>query len=134
MRNFLCIAVFWITIQSFAQVAPSKYLVKFTDKDQSPYSLSQPEEYLSQRAIDRRTRQEISMDITDIPIDPNYILGVTNTGAKLIVKVKWENAIIIETNSTSVIETIQALSYVSGVNGINKRSSAYKSRDKGGGL
>jgi GTP pyrophosphokinase len=35
MRKFVFILFFAITIQSFAQIAPNKYLVTFTDKDQS---------------------------------------------------------------------------------------------------
>lgn len=130
MRKLKLIIVLFlaITTQVFAQISPNKYLVRFTDKDQSPYSLSQPEEFLSQRAVDRRNKQGIAMDITDIPIDPVYVQGVISTGAQLIIHVKWINAIVVEIESQTVLDAINALAYVSSAEGINKRSSTYKSK------
>lgn len=130
MRKLKLIIVLFlaITTQVFAQISPNKYLVRFTDKDQSPYSLTQPEEFLSQRAVDRRNKQGIAMDITDIPIDPSYIQGVISTGAQLIIHVKWINAIVVEIESQTVLDAINALAYVSSAEGINKRSSTYKSK------
>jgi len=127
MRKLLLILFFAITTQVFAQISPNKYLVKFTDKDQSPYNLSQPEFFLTQRAIDRRIKQGISVDITDIPIDPVYIQGVVSTGAKLIIQVKWINAVIVEIETQTILDAVNALPYVSSAEGVNKRSSAYKS-------
>ena len=34
----------------------TRYIIKLKDKNGSPYSISDPTAYLSQRAIDRRTR------------------------------------------------------------------------------
>jgi len=130
MRKFIFIFFIWFAVQGFAQVAPTKYLVQFTDKDQSPYSVSQPEEFLSQRALDRRTKYGIEIDQLDIPIDQVYIQGIANTGAKLIIQVKWINAVIIETESTTVLDAINNLQYVSKVDPINKRLNSYKSGDK----
>ena len=45
-----------------AQTAPDTYWVAFTDKANTPYSLSQPEEFLSARAIARRAVQSIAYD------------------------------------------------------------------------
>jgi len=128
MRKLIIVLFFTITAQVFAQISPNKYLVRFTDKDQSPYSLSQPGEFLTQRAIDRRNKQGLEVDITDIPIDPVYIQGVIATGAKLVIQVKWINAIIIEVESQTVLDAVNALSYVYSAEGINKRSSTYKSK------
>ncbi len=130
MRRLIFIIFLGISIQAFSQIEGTKYLVKFTDKDQSPYSLSQPEDYLSQRAIDRRNRQGIAMDITDIPIDPVYIQGVVAIGVKLIIRVKWSNALIIETNSQEDLDAINNLSYVSKVVQVNDPLLKKKSVNK----
>ena len=45
-----------------AQIAPDKYWVQFTDKNDSPYSINNPEEYLSERAIQRRQDYNIAID------------------------------------------------------------------------
>ena len=84
MRSVLLPFIFFIlTISVNAQVAPDKYFVKFTDKNNSPYSIDNPSEYLSQRAIERRLNQGIAIDLYDLPVNPDYLAGVAATGATL---------------------------------------------------
>ena len=49
-----------------AQVATNIYWVQFTDKNNSPYSIDNPEAYLSPRALQRRANQGIGIDEYDI--------------------------------------------------------------------
>ncbi|MBN1652067.1 MAG: serine protease, partial [Bacteroidales bacterium] len=130
MRKLIVLILVCSFSQAFAQLAPNKFLVRFTDKKYSPYELTKPEEFLTQRAIDRRLKFGIDIDSTDLPIDPVYIQGVATTGAKLIIQVKWINALIVETESSSVIDAIDNLSYVLDIDTVNKRSSQFKSIDK----
>ena len=51
-----------------AQIAPNKYWVQFTDKNDSPYSINNPEEYLSERAIQRRQDYNIAIDNSAIKL------------------------------------------------------------------
>ncbi|MFW5832317.1 MAG: hypothetical protein ACOCVA_08680, partial [Prolixibacteraceae bacterium] len=62
--------------------AQDYYWVAFTDKNNSPYSLSQPEEYLSERAIQRRIKQRIPMDSLDLPVNSTYINQVLDLDAE----------------------------------------------------
>ena len=130
MRKFILFILIGFSFQALAQVTPSKYLVKFTNKANSTYNITNPESFLSQRAIDRRIKYGISVDFTDLPINSTYIQGVIATGAKLIIQVKWINAIIISTETATVLDAINNLSYVSGVERINKSTSNLKSKDK----
>lgn len=130
MRKLIFIFLIGISIPSFSQMLPTKYLVKFTDKDQSPYNLTQPEEYLSQRAINRRNKQGILMDITDIPIDTGYIQGVVGCGVKVIIQVKWSNGIIIEADSQEELDAINNLPYVSEILQVNDPSLKKRSSSK----
>lgn len=94
-----------------AQVANNRYIVYFTDKDNTPFSLSQPEDYLSQRAIERRNNQGIAIDVRDLPVDPAYIQSVQNLGdVEIIYPLKWMNAILIETTDPAVIQGLNGLS------------------------
>jgi len=110
-------------LQLGAQVAPDKYYVQFSDKDNSPYSVNNPEEYLSQRAIDRRNAQGIAIDIRDLPVNPAYIAGVRNAGASILNPTKWLNGVTIETDNASVINTISSLPYVVSVTKASVRSA-----------
>lgn len=93
------------------------YVVSFTDKNNTPYTLSNPIAYLSQRAIDRRTTQGIAVDSTDLPVLDTYIQGtLTASNGILHVKSRWFNSIVILIPSQANIAAVQALPYVSGVN------------------
>lgn len=78
-----------------AQVAPSRYWVQFTDKNNSPYSIDRPEEFLSQRSIDRRVKYGIEIDEFDIPVNQNYIDAVAECGAEILNPSKWLNGVTI---------------------------------------
>jgi len=112
-RNSIFVLLF-ILMSSYlsAQIAPDKYYVQFSDKDNSPYSISNPEAYLSQRSIDRRNAQNLSIDMKDIPVNPYYISGVRNAGATILNPTKWLNGVTIETDNPAVISAIAALPYV----------------------
>src|SRR5436190_13006438 len=94
---------------SFITVAQDKYVIRFTDKNNSPFSTSNPLAFLSQKAVDRRTNQGISVDLTDIPVNDTYIQGVAATGATVLNKSKWFNSVTIETASPTVLAAISAL-------------------------
>jgi hypothetical protein len=119
IKNLLFIAITFIALQSFGQVAPGRYYVQFTDKNNSPYSLEHPEAFLTQRAIDRRANQGIEYDQRDLPVNPQYLDGVAATGAELINSTKWLNGVMVHTTDPSVIDAINALPYVSNVRAIS---------------
>ena len=95
-----------------AQIATNIYWVKFTDKANSPYSIDNPEEYLSQRALERRARLNIAIDEYDIPVNPQYLQAVADCGAQLLNPSKWLNGVSVYTDSQSVVEAINALEFV----------------------
>jgi len=95
-----------------AQVAPNKYWVQFSDKNNSQYSITRPEEFLSQRAIDRRAKFGIQIDEIDIPVNQNYIDAVENCGAEILNPSKWLNGVTIKTTDQSVIDAINQLEFV----------------------
>jgi hypothetical protein len=123
--SLLFILVF-IGFQTFSQIDENKYYVQFTDKNNSPYSLNEPEEYLSQRAIDRRDKQGISIVENDLPVNPQYLLGVKNKGVTLLNPTKWLNGVTIETDDPSLIPLISALPYVENLYKFPKSKAGYK--------
>ncbi len=108
--KFLLIAFALLPLLAGAQVGPDSYIVYFSDKDNTPYSISQPGEYLSQRAIQRRQNQGIAIDSLDLPVDPEYILSVKNLGdVEILRTLKWMNAILIRTTDPSVLFGVSGL-------------------------
>ena len=107
---FLAVAAF-----ASAQVATDIYWVQFTDKADSPYSIDNPEAYLSPRALQRRANLGISIDEYDIPVNPQYLQAVAACGAELLNPSKWLNGVSVHVTDTSVMQAINALPFVSMV-------------------
>ncbi len=113
IRSIFLLA-FFLSGFSAAQAQTNRYIVYFTDKANTPYSISEPAAFLSQRAIQRRTNQNIPVTEEDLPVNPTYVQGVANTGAETYFASRWFNALLIQTNPTTV-SAVEALSYVDRV-------------------
>lgn len=113
-RNILLIFLIGIIINSIAQIAPDKYYIQFTDKNNSPYSINNPGEFLTQRALDRRAKQGIAISENDIPVNPQYLQGVAAIGVDMLNPTRWMNGVTVFTEDPALIEQIEALPYVSG--------------------
>lgn len=99
---------------SFSQ-SSSTYWVIFKDKNNSPYSVNKPSEYLSEKALARRNKQKIAVNTSDLPVNANYVYGVKSVGVSILNKSKWFNAVAISTLDVSKINAIKMLPYVKEV-------------------
>ncbi len=104
-----------VTMFAQAQVATNIYWVQFTDKNNSPYSIDNPEAYLSQRALQRRANLGIAIDEYDIPVNPQYLQAVADCGAQLLNPSKWLNGVSVYVTDPAVIEAVNALEFVQSV-------------------
>ncbi|MCF8450900.1 MAG: S8 family peptidase [Taibaiella sp.] len=90
------------------------YIVRFTDKNNTPFSLSSPLSYLSSRSVDRRTAQSIAVDSTDLPVSSNYIDSVlTLTGGKIHGSSRWLNFCVVLLSDSVDIHLLDGKPYVS---------------------
>ncbi|MEA5425488.1 S8/S53 family peptidase [Arcicella lustrica] len=116
--KILIFLLFFVSLLSFqtafTQALPAKYLLVFKDKNNSPYSITQPLAYLSERSVARRQKQKIAFTTRDLPVNPSYIEEVKKKGAKVIYTSRWMNAALIECSST-VLTSILQLSFVKGL-------------------
>ena len=94
----------------FAQV--EKHVVFLKNKDNNPYSLSNPLEFLTQRSLDRRSKSNIPLDMKDLPVTPSYVAQIAATGAIVVYPLKWFNAVVVNTSSPTVLTAIAALPFV----------------------
>jgi len=90
----------------------SKYFIPFTNKDNSPFSLSTPQSFLSTRAIQRRQNQSIGYDWYDLPVNPSYVQQLAAKGVTVLGQSKWMNGVIIQTNDANALNLIQSLPFV----------------------
>lgn len=100
---------------AFAQTWGAKYRVQFTDKNNSPYSINNPQAFLTQRALDRRTNQGIAVTESDIPVNQTYIDSLIDLGAKIFNVSRWFNTATVFLGDTTLVNDIEALTFVSSV-------------------
>ena len=113
MKKLTFLLVFLaVTMLAQAQIATNIYWVQFTDKENSPYSIDNPEAYLSPRALQRRANLGIGIDEYDIPVNPQYLQAVADCGAQLLNPSKWLNGVSVYVPDPAVIEAINALGFV----------------------
>jgi hypothetical protein len=105
-------------------LAVRKYLVYFRDKAASPYSVSQPQAFLSARAVQRRTRQGISIKPRDLPVNPAYVTQVRAVpGVQVWYTSRWLNAAVVVCDA-SVLPTVLALPCVRTSDVLNRPATA----------
>lgn len=98
--------------------------VFFKDKPSKATYLANPSLMLSQRSIQRRTRQNILLDDNDVPIEKTYYNEVKNrAGIKIMAKSKWLNALHIEGTKTN-INKLKQLSFVAKIEFADKSLNA----------
>ena len=117
MKNRI-IAVFglFLLFQTFASAEMVYFFyVQLTDKNNTPYSISNPTTFLSQRAIDRRISMGISCDSTDLPLQPTYVSQIEDVGVKIHSKSKWLNGLTVTTTDTANIAQIRNFAFVKQV-------------------
>jgi hypothetical protein len=101
---------------SVAQSTPKSYFwVQLKDKKGTPFQISNPEAFLSQRAISRRIRQHIAIDETDLPVSPVYLDTLKKRGLEIFHTSKWLNGVTVRIADTSQIRKIAALPFVASV-------------------
>lgn len=113
MKKIYFLFVLGVVNMGFAQIEDA--WVYFNNKPSAATFLSNPLTMLTQRALDRRIAQNISLDVTDVPVEQSYITQIAaSTGITVMAKSRWMNALHIRGTQAN----IQALTSFSFVNHI----------------
>jgi len=108
----------------FAQEEAWVYLV---DKENVSFALANPAIILTQKAIDRKNRHNVSIDFRDVPVNENYVSQLkSSTGITVKAKSKWFNAVHVLGSQTD-IEALETLSFVSQIEFVNRSLNQDKS-------
>lgn len=121
MKKILgCLIALAFTFCSSAQ--NNRYIVTFKNKGSGSYSIGSPSAFLSQRSLDRRSRYNIPIDSTDLPISTSYLDSVRLAGNVTIInRSKWLNSVSIFTTDATAITKISSFSFVLSVSSIAPR-------------
>ncbi|RYF84520.1 MAG: peptidase S8, partial [Chitinophagaceae bacterium] len=115
MKKLLVCFVFVVTA-TVVNAQFSRYIITFRNKATTPFSLNTPGQYLSQRAIDRRTRYGIAIDSTDLPVTPRFVDSLRLAGSVTVLNVsRWLNQVSIQTTDAAALQKINGFAFVQSV-------------------
>ncbi|MDR0941483.1 MAG: S8 family serine peptidase, partial [Bacteroidales bacterium] len=89
-----------------------RYRISFNDKENSVYSLERPQEFLSEKALARRTQYNIEITDEDVPVNAHYIDSISNCKAQLCNSSKWFNSAVFLCDSTTDFDQIRSFPFV----------------------
>lgn len=120
MKRFLLLFAFAVSLSAMAGDSCSftpyyKYRVSLADKKMSAYKTSHPEEFLSEKAVQRRKRQGIRIDETDLPVSETYLKSISESGVKILCTSKWNNTVLVQCTDTLKMNAVSSLPFVEGV-------------------
>lgn len=130
MRSFLIISIFLLCAYFVsAQKGANYYWIQFADKKGTAYSISRPEQFLSERALERRIRQQIAVDETDLPVSQVYTDSLVRMGFQLVHCSKWLNGCTVKTESPENIDRLDEPGFIINIE-ITKPALSVKSAKK----
>jgi len=125
---------FLLLILSISAIAQSHYpgmfLISFTDKNQSPFSVSSPEMYLSSKAILRREKTKIAITKQDFPVNAIYIDSLKYFGAKPSFSSRWLNAVLVRMDDSLKMQALLKVSFVDSMQYLAPVKSSKKKKIK----
>jgi len=98
------------------------YRYTLKDKEGSPYSIDHPGRWLTHKSVERRRRQGLAVDSTDLPVSSKYLRLIEKTSAEtvrhsqqrnaewtIIGTSRWNNTVLVRSNDTTVFSSIATL-------------------------
>ena len=114
--KYILLSLFSTILYCEANSQFSRLVVQLKNKNGNTYSLSNPSQFLSAKAIQRRVKYNIPLDSTDLPATASYVNGIKSVANVTVLSVsKWLNRVLIQTTDPAAISTIQALPFVVSV-------------------
>ena len=110
IKTIFLIFIIFNSIYSFSQ-KPGRYFVYFNDKP-GYASIDEAATYLSAVAIQRRLKQGISYNETDLPVAKRYIDSISNKGLHILYTSRWLNGAMVLCPDTPSYKRLKAFSFI----------------------
>lgn len=93
------------------------YIYRFSLKDKtgSTFSIDRPQRFLSRESIERRRRQRLPIDTTDLPVCHHYIRQLQTKATGIVGTSRWNNTVLVRTADTATIARLASLPFVCSV-------------------
>ena len=97
---------------AWSQDARYKYWIGFSGPKSVQYSISRPEEFLTDRAIERRNNQGIAVDESDIPVSRAMVDSLKAMGGEVLMTSRWFNAAAVASGDSLFLGKLLRKSWV----------------------
>ena len=103
-NNLLFFLLFFLLCTGRVSGQENRYVIYFVDKNNSTYSVNNPEAFLSLKSIERRQKNQITIEESDLPVNQAYIQQVEALGIDVFYTSKWLNAALVEATPAKITE------------------------------
>ena len=111
MKTAFLVILIFVQTHAFSQY--SRYIISLTDKKGTPHQLSNPSTFLSPKSITKRTKFNISLDSTDLPVSKIYLDSILQAGKVTLINTsKWLNQVLIQTTDAQALLKISSFTFV----------------------
>lgn len=117
VKNCFYIFILCLSVKLAAQTGAQDFhaWVYFIDKPNITAALTTPSTILTQKAIDRKARHNITIDARDVPMNQQYVTTIKNqSGVTYLTQSKWFNCVLVK-GQPAAINALAALSFVSSI-------------------
>ena len=88
------------------------YRYYLADKNASAYSLEKPARFLSRKSVERRQRQGLAVDSTDLPVPRAYVRQFMVKGAEVLGTSRWQNTVLVRSADSTLLSQLAQLPIV----------------------
>lgn len=89
------------------------YRLTLTDKRESHYTLERPTRWLSAKSVERRRRQGLPLDSTDLPVSSRYLKLIgSQQGVSIVGQSRWNNTVVVRGGDTLALQRLAELPFV----------------------
>ncbi|MDL2256019.1 S8 family serine peptidase [Parabacteroides sp. OttesenSCG-928-G06] len=91
------------------------FRIYLNNKGNTHYSTDRPEEFLSQKAIERRLKMGKTITGSDLPISIAYIDSLESAGATCVTQSKWLATLVVAVGDSLMVDHLRNFSFVDSV-------------------
>lgn len=126
MRRLLCLLATAISLIAMAgdhltepmekvkYSAKQSFVFRFTltDKNDCGFSIDQPQRFLSRKAIERRQRQGLQIDSTDLPLREDYVSAFATKYSEVVGVSRWHNSVLVSFADSAIVPSFRRFAFV----------------------
>lgn len=112
MKKYLGLLMTLLLLPLLAGAANDVMRFRLYLADKPNLSMSPMPYHLSQAALERRTRQDIALDSTDLPVYSGYIQVLQAKGFPVVSQSRWMNTVVVSMADSSGLDSLKSLPFI----------------------